>query len=239
MLAAETRGKVEPAPVKRSAKVAFPLAHWPPPAPIRDAQSDAREQYGYDAAWTVIRDIVEEAGEDGMRSVFRAASDGTTAYPGDGAPETSALPNDWRRFLDLTQELGGATTPRTCSRTWVLPNGAAPARGPRDGARRVRAARGGRRWLGGAAGGAPGARRLAVRRRRRPDAGGDRRRPPARRDRELATATGLSSPTSRQPTSPRAPRPSSPKPAALAANTQASLSAVVAAGAAAAAPATG
>ena len=116
VLAAETRGKVDPAPVKRTAKVAFPLAHWDPPAPIRDAQSDAREQYGYDAAWTVIRDIADEAGEEGMRKVFRAASDGTTAYPGDGAPEHTALPNDWRRFLDLTQGSAASTTPRASSR---------------------------------------------------------------------------------------------------------------------------
>ena len=81
-----------------------------------------------------------------MRHVFRAASDGTTAYPGDGAPEHTALPNDWRRFLDLTQELGGVDDAATLIKTWVLPQrrGRA-ARGPRDGARRVRAARDGRR----------------------------------------------------------------------------------------------
>ena len=213
VLAAETRGKVDPAPVKRSAKVAFPLAHWDPPAPIRDAQSDAREQYGYDAAWTVIRDIADEAGEDGMRAVFRAASDETTAYPGDGAPEHSALAQRLapvprphpgagrrRRRLDPHQDVGPAQR-----------RGRA-ARRSRDGARRVRAARDGRRRLDGAAGGASGAGRLAVRRRQGPDPGGDRRRPPARRD--LVAGDGCGSERarrgSRPPTSPRTPPPSLP-----------------------------
>ncbi len=121
VLAAGTRGKVDPAPVSPSAKAAFPLERWSPPAPIRDPQSDAREQFGYDASWTVIRAILEEAGEDGMRKVFRAAEDGTTAYPGDGTPEAAALPNDWRRFLDLAEELGGVGVAASLFETWVLP----------------------------------------------------------------------------------------------------------------------
>ena len=123
VLAAETRGHADPSPVKRSNKAAFPLANWSPPEPIRDAQSDAREQYGYDAAWTVIRAIVDEAGEDGMQRVFRAAESGTTAYAGDASPERTALPNDWRRFLDLTEELGGVTDASDLLAKWVLPAG--------------------------------------------------------------------------------------------------------------------
>jgi hypothetical protein len=121
VLAAETRGQVDPAKVSPSAKAAFPLANWSPPAPIRDPQSDAREQFGYDASWTVIRAILDEAGEDGMRKVFRAAEDGTTAYPGEGTPERAALPNDWRRFLDLAEELGGVGVAASLFETWVLP----------------------------------------------------------------------------------------------------------------------
>jgi len=105
-----TRGAKASAPpaVKRGAAPAFALNEWPPPAPISDKASDAREKYGYDASWTVVRAIVRQAGEDGMRRVFGAADGGTTAYVGDVPPERSTLPSDWRRFLDLTQELGGA-----------------------------------------------------------------------------------------------------------------------------------
>ncbi len=121
VLAATGETKPAPGKVKPTAKVAFPLSQWPPPAPIADSQSDAREQYGYDAAWTVIRAVVKSAGPAGMRRVFRAAADGTTAYVGAGAPEQTRLPNDWRRFLDLTEELGGATGVADLMATWVLP----------------------------------------------------------------------------------------------------------------------
>ena len=48
--AALGRGYPAPDPVSAAAKVAFPLEDWPPPAPIGDEESDAREQYGYDAS---------------------------------------------------------------------------------------------------------------------------------------------------------------------------------------------
>ncbi len=123
VLAATGATKPAPGKVKPTAKVAFPLSQWPPPAPIADSQSDAREQYGYDAAWTVVRAIVKSAGPAGMRRVFKAAADGTTAYVGAGAPERTRLPNDWRRFLDLTEELGGATGVADLMATWVVPAG--------------------------------------------------------------------------------------------------------------------
>ena len=238
VLAAETRGKVDPAPVKRSAKVAFPLAHWDPPAPIRDAQSDAREQYGYDAAWTVIRDIADEAGEDGMRAVFRAASDGTTAYPGDGAPEHSALPNDWRRFLDLTQELGGVDDASTLIKTWVLPNGAAAQLADRETARAAyeQLATADGDWT------APPVVRLALDGWRFGDAKARIQEATdvvRQRDETSSQATdaGLSEPEGLETAYESADTASELADAsALAANTQASLSAVIAAGAAAAAP---
>ncbi len=112
-----------PGDVSRTSEVAFPLGSWPPPAAIRDEQSGAREQYGYDASWLVMRQVVRAVGEDGMRRVFKAASDRTTAYVGGRAPETTARPNDWRRFVDLTEELAGATGIADLVATWALPAG--------------------------------------------------------------------------------------------------------------------
>ncbi len=120
VLAASGGALQGPGKVKRTSKVAFPLSTWGVPAPISDTASDAREQYGYDASWTVVRQVVTSAGEDGMRRVFQAAQDGSTAYVGAGAPERSRLPNDWRRFLDLTEELGGATGVSDLMATWVV-----------------------------------------------------------------------------------------------------------------------
>ena len=102
---------------------AFPLDSWPPPAPIRTRTADAREQWGYDASWTIVRRIVKLVGEPGMRAVFAAAAAGTTAYVGAVPAERTALPNDWRRFLDLTEELGGVTGVADIIGPWALTPG--------------------------------------------------------------------------------------------------------------------
>jgi hypothetical protein len=100
---------------------AFRLNEWPPPSPIRDEDAGDREQFGYDASHAVVREIVEAAGDVGMRAVFEAADEGTTAYPGEAAPERTTLPeNDWRRFLDLVEELGGVEEAAALLETWAL-----------------------------------------------------------------------------------------------------------------------
>ena len=177
VLASETRGHADPAPIKRTAKAAFALGAWPPPAPIRDATSDAREQYGYDAAWTVIRELVDEVGEDGMRRVFQAADHHTIAYPGDGTPETTTQPNDWRRFLDLRRGAGWRIGGRPAADVGPACLRRRPAARPRRGAGRLRAARGRVRRMGGAGRRPARPRRLAVRRGRGADGrrAGDRR----------------------------------------------------------------
>jgi hypothetical protein len=133
----DAQGETRPGPdeVSRAAKVAFPLSGWPPPAAIRDETAAATERYGYDASWTVIRQVVDAVGEDGMRAVFGAAANRTTAYPGEGAPEPAGLANDWRRFLDLTEELGGAAGIDDLVAEWALTPDEAALLGPRDDAR--------------------------------------------------------------------------------------------------------
>ncbi len=132
-------GRDYPGPdaVKRKAKAAFPLADWPPPAPIESDDSDAREQYGYDASWLVMRSIVRIVGAAGMRDVFEAAADGTTAYRGDLPPEHTRLPNDWRRFLDLADELGKQAGVEDLLEKWVLDDAAAKLLPARATARRA------------------------------------------------------------------------------------------------------
>ena len=103
------RGYPAPPASSPRERAAFPLSDWPPPAAIRDDDSQDRESYGYAASWALMREIVELVGEDGMRAAFAAAAAGTTAYPGEALPERSRLPSDWRRFLDLAQR-GAALT---------------------------------------------------------------------------------------------------------------------------------
>ena len=173
--------------------VAFPLNDWPGPSPIKDDEASAREQFGYDAAYQVMTEIVASAGDEAACSACsRRPTSGTTAYPGEAAPEQAALTeNDWRRFLDLTEQLGGATGVASLLQTWALTEDEAellPARADAREAYEALAsvadgwARAGRR--------AARDGRLAVRRGRRGDRGRDGRRGAARPGRGAGGGAG-------------------------------------------------
>ena len=124
-----------PAKVRANASVAFPLDTWGTPAPIKTRTQDAREQWGYDASWTVVRQAVTKLGETKMAAVFAAAKAGTTAYPAGGAPERSTLRADWRRFVDLAEEVGGGRGIAEMIGPWVLTTAERALLAPRAAAR--------------------------------------------------------------------------------------------------------
>ncbi len=124
-----------PGDARTSAPVAFSLDTWGPPAPIKTSTQDAREQWAYDASWTVVREVVDEVGEPGMAKVFAAAAAGTTAYVGGGPPEKSSIPNDWRRFVDLAEEVGGGAGIAQMIAPWALTPSERSELAPRAAAR--------------------------------------------------------------------------------------------------------
>jgi hypothetical protein len=128
-------GPASPDRVAPDDTAAFPLDEWPAPGRVDDKATAAREDFGYAASWTVMRQIVDEAGEDGMRAVFDAIDGRTIPYVGDRAPETAGRRTDWRQFLDLVQELGGAEGADELIRTWVAPASATAALDAREAAR--------------------------------------------------------------------------------------------------------
>jgi hypothetical protein len=99
---------------------AVPLADWVHPGRITDTDTSARETYGYEASWTVIRSLVSEIGIDGMQAVLQAAKNHQIAYVGAVEPEKVGGPVDWQRFLDLLEEAGGSTTADDVFRRWVV-----------------------------------------------------------------------------------------------------------------------
>ena len=112
-----------PDPVDRGAKEAFALNAWPEPARIEDEEADRREQYGYNASWTVVRDLIAEIGPVRMRDVLAAAAEGEIAYVGRRAVEHHTLLvrwTDWRYFLDLLEQRGGSKKASDLFATWVL-----------------------------------------------------------------------------------------------------------------------
>jgi len=115
---------------------AFRLNAWPPPSRVDDT-TEATESFGYDASWTVIRAIVDDAGMDGMRAVFAAVADHTATYPGIGPAETSGLAvTDWRRFLDLVEDVGGSTRAAGLIGTWAVTDTERPQLAARADARK-------------------------------------------------------------------------------------------------------
>ena len=106
-LAALGRPADSPGVASPSEEDAFPLNDWPPPQPIRDDETEAREDYGYRASWTVVDGVLREVGVERMRDLLRAASGREIAYVGDEPPEPMPGDVDWRRFLDLVEERAG------------------------------------------------------------------------------------------------------------------------------------
>lgn len=67
------------------------------------------EEYGYAASWWVMHELAEEIGIDRLRDVIAAADANEISYQNGGQPEEVRATDDWRRFLDLLQEVGGST----------------------------------------------------------------------------------------------------------------------------------
>ena len=118
-----------------SDRAAIALEDWTFPGRIADAGTAAREEYGYDASRTVVLALVTDVGPDAMRDVLAAAASHRIAYVGAGTPETVTGPNDWRRFLDLLDEVGRARTADDLFRQWVVGDADAAALADRDSAR--------------------------------------------------------------------------------------------------------
>ncbi len=98
-----------PYPYGRNDPFAFALNDWPPLGRIADDTTRQREDYGYEMAFGVVRRIVTDTGEPGMRVVFAAAADREVPYAGAGPIEHLAATADWRTFLDYLQERAGST----------------------------------------------------------------------------------------------------------------------------------
>jgi hypothetical protein len=130
-----SNGGLGPDSVSPTDAAAVRLNAWTFPGRIADDATQARETFGYEAAWTAIRALVTNVGESGMRDVLAAASKKQTAYVGAGPAETMPAVADWKRFLDLLDERGHATTADDVFRRWVVTDDQAKLLDAREAAR--------------------------------------------------------------------------------------------------------
>ena len=87
--------------------------------PDLDNGADQMEPFGYNASWWVVQQLLDEVGTYTMREVLAAVDAGTIAYAGAGEPEATSAVTDWRRFLDLMEELGGSEKAAALIETYV------------------------------------------------------------------------------------------------------------------------
>lgn len=113
-------GGWRPDAVDPSDRASVRLNEWRHPGRIEDDETDARERFGYEASWTVIRELVDEIGVDAMRRVIAAAEARRVPDVGAGQPERISGRVDWRRFLDLLEVEGESATAEELYREWIV-----------------------------------------------------------------------------------------------------------------------
>jgi hypothetical protein len=123
-----------PDPVDRGDRAAFALVTWREPQSIKTDATAAYEAYGYSASWLVMKEIIDRASVDDMRKVLGAADSRAIPYRGDGPAETMSTVPDWRRLLDLVEELADVGVADLFA-TWVADDAARPALDERAEAR--------------------------------------------------------------------------------------------------------
>ncbi len=99
-----------------------PLNAWVLPDLAEQGDPDqirAYEEYGYAASNWVIQEIAYEIGFDAMAAVIAAADGNLIAYHGASPPEQVDGRDDWRRLLDLVEEIGGSSTATELFATYV------------------------------------------------------------------------------------------------------------------------
>ncbi len=109
--------RIDPDRVSATDANAMPLNRW------SHFSRDDDDMFGYPASFKVMDEIADEIGIDGLAAVIAAAEADQIAYVGDLDPESvDAEIDDWRRFLDLAEEVGGAEDLSEIFDTWVVIN---------------------------------------------------------------------------------------------------------------------
>ena len=115
--------RVRPRMAPTPSRLVGPLNNWVIPTELETEMDQATiteyESYGYRASFWVVQQLVDEIGVEGMSSVLEAAASNTIAYLGAPPPEPATRPADWRRFLDLVQELAGSEQAEALFQTYV------------------------------------------------------------------------------------------------------------------------
>jgi hypothetical protein len=123
-----------PDPVTPDSAGAIKLNDWSKPR-LQDSSTTDEEKFGYAASWTILRALSTEIGMDKLKLVIDAASHKLIAYSGHPAPEQSVNSTDWKRLLDLFEEVGGSKGASDLFKQYVVGEGDAALFAQRTDAR--------------------------------------------------------------------------------------------------------
>lgn len=94
-----------PANVGPNDQGSLPLNQWAAPR-LGERSPGETDEFAYAASAQVTRALFERAGAEAMAKVLAAAAHDEIAYRGGDRPEKVGPADDWRRYLDLVEELG-------------------------------------------------------------------------------------------------------------------------------------
>lgn len=122
-----------PEPLPSDHPGAQPLLTWEQ-VPFASADAD---EYVYTTAWWLLDQVYDEVGASGMSAVLNAAADRQIPYRArpEAEPEEVTGRVDWRRVLDLMQEVAGSDAALDLFREHVLGPDELPLLDDRDEAR--------------------------------------------------------------------------------------------------------
>ncbi len=112
---AEFDEKELPRLIRSNAADAVQLNNW-----HDRGNSDEREEFAYNASWWIMYKIIDEVGIENFSEVIVAADSDVIAYRGAGYTEKVDPDDDWRRFLDLAQEVAGSESAPELFRKYVV-----------------------------------------------------------------------------------------------------------------------
>ena len=108
-----------PTEVSPDAAGAVALNDWTTPD-LDAPETEAQEQYGYEASWWVAHLLMEEIGADAMSQVVQAAGEHANPYPAETDRDPVTWVADWRTTLDLLEGVGGSTIAEQVFRDFVV-----------------------------------------------------------------------------------------------------------------------
>jgi hypothetical protein len=110
----------DPEAVDVKGEGAQPLSSWGHPNGRKTKADEAQENYGYNTSFHVFHELLKEIDTPKMAAVYDSVVKELNPYQRPGEPVRTTQKTDWKRLLDLVQEVGGSGKAEDLFRTYVL-----------------------------------------------------------------------------------------------------------------------